>query len=744
MDHDLIMTSLLKWIRSSAEYIVEVDPERNLCYYGTGDSVWGINTLKKAMAAYAVASEYEGFDEALAGMTRERARRLAHGMLRYALETHLEGSMTLTDGRKWGHTWISSLGLERVMHAVDLLLPEAEPEAQSLFRRVQCSECDWLCDEYEIVAERYNFIDKTGFIADYGKTNNRNKPESNAWNGSVLYRTAMMFPDAPRAEEYKKRAARFLANAVSVASDARNQTVYEGKTVAELFVGDNFFESYALDHHAYLNLGYAALTLSNLAMAHYGFYSRGLETPPAVFHHAEDLWRFVKTCTFPDGTLARVGGDARTRYCYCQDFMVPLLIFAKDVFGDPDAEAMEENWIRKICYEQELSGDGSYLLERCAALKEASPLYYTRLESDRALAFSIAWQWERLLAGRANCDPAKGGCERTLAEPYHGFSLERTEKRLVSWCWRGAEGPTGLCVPSDGSDWAEYRHNMFPEICSNSQVPELLKECEHEQCEFPGGFLSVGRAENYALRFHAEAEADKHVADIRIAAAALPDDAGMIVLQYAKNLRRAWLRSVKPGYLLIQNDIFNGKRRLLRCEPGEKILLSSGGEDAVWKTGSDWLNLDDKLGVVRCYGDGELELYRPSRRQIGISGRAFRDEMLYAEEVCIGARTKSFWAQENEIVADVGFAVAAGLSAEETQAMAAEQFPVEPGGTLRAATVFGADGKQYTLAADFGYADTAFPFAKDLRRIAAVRIENGGAAGMCAALYVKEQTNESI
>ena len=734
------MNSLLKWIGASREYLVEVDRERNIWYYGTGDSVWGINTLKKAMAAYAVASEYEDFNETLAGMTRSQARQIAYGILRYALETHLEGSMTLTDGKKWGHTWISSLGLERVMHAVDLLLPAADPELQELFRRVQCSECDWLCDEYEIVAERYNIIDKTGFIADYGKTNNRNKPESNAWNGSVLYRTAMMYPDAPRAAEYRQRAAKFLANAVSVASDAQNQTVYEGKTVAELFVGDNFFESYALDHHAYLNLGYAALTLSNLAMAHYGFFSRGLETPPAVFHHAEDLWRFVKSCTFTDGTLARVGGDARTRYCYCQDFMVPLLIFAKDILRDPDAEEMESNWMQKICYEQDLSGDGSYLLERCAALKEDSPLYYTRLESDRALAFSIGWQWNRMIGDRIRPDPAKSGYKRVLAEPYHGFSMERTPKRLASWCWRGAEGPTGLCVTPDGSDYAEYRHNMFPEICSNSQVPELLKECEHRQTEFEGGFLTLGRAENYALRFHAEAEADKHVADVWAAAAALPDESGMIVLQYAVNLRRAWLKSVKPGYLLIQNDIFNGKQRLLTYEHGERLLLSSGGDDAVWKSGSSWLNFDGELGVVLCCGGQELELYRPSRRQIGISGRSFRDEMLYADEVCVNARTKSFWAKEKEPVVDLGFGLGVGLDAEQTKAMRAPQYPLGSG-SLRAASVYGSDGKLYTLVANFGEATTEFPFTEEQRVIAATAEFDGVGGkipGQSAVLFVKE------
>lgn len=700
MDYSPYYNSLLKWIGASREYLHTVNAEKNIMFYGTGDSVWGVNTLKKAFAAYTVASEYDAFDEHIAGMTREKARSTARGMLRYALETHLEGSMYLTDGKKWGHTWISSLGLERVMHALDLMLPELSEEELMLLKRVQCSECDFLCDTYVIEAERYNIIDKTGFVADYGKTNNKNKPESNVWNGAVLYRTAMMFPDAPRASQYKARAAEFFVNGISVASDAQSGKEYDGRTVASMFVGDNFFESYALDHHGYLNLGYAALPLSNIAMLHYAYQSRGLKTPEAVFHHAGDLWSFIKACTFEDGTLCRVGGDARTRYCYCQDFMVPILIFARDVLHDPDAENMEYNWMNKICYEQALSGDGSYLLERCASLKEESPLYYTRLESDRALSCSIGFLWNDMIGKKAGTNKNIGSCISQWSEPYHGACILRSDRRLASWCWRGAEGPTGLCVPRNGSDYAEYRHNMFAEIRSHSQVDEVIKEKEHSVKLVDGGFLSIGRAETYALRFYAEAEPDKLIAVHDVAVAALPDDGTMLVMQRAKNLHRAYLKSVKPGYLLVQNDIFNGKRRIMRYERGEKLLLTASGADKPWRLDSKWANFDDTLGVTLCYGDDSLSLYRPSKRQIGISGRELPEGMLYAEEVCIAPRTESFWAEQDEFIVDAGFAVFIGIDAQQTKKRQVGTAVKKK--DVRCAGVCGADGRKYMLAANFG------------------------------------------
>ncbi len=717
MNYSTYFDSLLKWISAAQEYLVTVDSVENTMYYGTGDSVWGINTHNKALAVFAVTSESIFFDDRKAGMTRQEARNIALSMFRYSIRTHLVGNSKLTDGKKWGHTWISSLAIERIMHAVELLLPVITEEEKELFRRIQLSECDWLCDEYTIEAERFNYVDKTGFIGDYGKTNNRNKPESNIWNGSVLLRASMMFPDAPRIQEYFDRGVAFLVNGISVAVDEKSNKMYNGKTVAELFVGDNFFESYALDHHGYLNLGYAAICLSNIAMIHYGFQNRGLATPSVVFHHVEDLWKLLKTCTFEDGTLSRVGGDPRTRYCYCQDYMIPVFIFAKDVLNDPDAKAMEEKWLDKVIYEQSLSPDGSYLYERCSSLKEVSPLYYTRLESDRALSFSIGYEWNRLIenTGTDKIVTRKPDFLSQWSEPYHGACVLRNPNRFTTWCWRGADGPTGQCLNPGDSHYSEYRHNMFAEIKSNSQVDEIIKEKEYAIRLLPNSFITLGKADTYGLRFYGEAEPDKLVANHDVAVAALPDNHTMIVMQRAKVIHRSYLRSVKGGYFLVQNDIFNGKKRNLHY--GDRIVelkMASGG-DRVFETDSRWMNFDDHLGVCLMYGAKSLSLYRPSHRQIGISGRSLKDEMLYAEEVCILPRIKSFWAQPGELIVDAGFAVMAGISAKDTSSCIVhenEQFLKCDDPDVRCAVIGGADGYLYAAAANFGN-NNATLFMKD-------------------------------
>src|SRR5690606_23469825 len=104
-----------------------------------------------------------------------------------------------------------------------------------------------------------------------------------------------------------------------------------GKTVADRYVGDNFFDSYALNHHGYLNVGYMVICLSNIAMLHFSYKLQGFKIPDALYHHAEELWSVIRKLTFDDGRLIRIGGDTRIRYCYCQDYILPVWMLAEDL-----------------------------------------------------------------------------------------------------------------------------------------------------------------------------------------------------------------------------------------------------------------------------------------------------------------------------------------------------------------------------------------------------------------------------
>jgi hypothetical protein len=715
--HSDYLRLLEPWVKAFREYCYTPPARKELLCYGTGFNGWGMQTHQKAFAAIAVLAADPGTDRTRTGMSRTELLDSALRMLRFTLESHVEGSYQCEDGTSWGHTWISALGVERMMHGVEAVEAHLTAEDRELLRRVLVSECDWLLDHYEILGHPLN-------------ESGRNKPESNLWNGSLLHRTAALYPDTPRAEAYREKGSRFLVNGVSVASDALSAAVVDGRPVSEWFVGDNFLEeSYALNHHGYLNVGYMVICLSNAAMLHFTFKRLGMAPPEALYHHVRELWDTVKPMLFPDGRLIRLGGDTRVRYCYCQDYLLPALLLAADGFGDGDCPALEAGWLGQVQVEMAANGDGSYLSARCAELKRVSPLYYTRLESDRAVCLSYGAYWRRrfdsLPEGRGERGLYKPAVPYVCKDMYHGASFVKGERRIASWTWLAAEGPQGLCLPADGSDLAEWRYNLAGRI-QGTGVSNEYQTVSHAQHMFEGGFVTWGKALACSGELLAEQQSRDVLAVAQTAFAALPDDCTVVALQYAKTVTRSYISSVRGLLLHVPNDVFNGSRRTYRYGESETVLEGAGGGERMGtvrrngtnpvdgaeqriNTGSRWLNVDGRLGVVQAYGNEPLTLYRPGRRQIGLKHRHQSDTlgMLYADEIC-----SPFWdslrdVPPDTVLVDTGFAVLAGCGPQETRKLAegggcAAVVEVGAAEAVRVMLVKGADGLRYLLAANFG------------------------------------------
>jgi hypothetical protein len=95
---------------------------------------------------------------------------------------------------------------------------------QAALRRVLVSEADWLLTEFQRGGLH-------GVAADRWNSSGKNQPESNLWNGAILWRTAALYPDHPHAADWQERAHRFLLNAVGVPADAsRSASVLWGPT----------------------------------------------------------------------------------------------------------------------------------------------------------------------------------------------------------------------------------------------------------------------------------------------------------------------------------------------------------------------------------------------------------------------------------------------------------------------------------------------------------------------------------
>ncbi|MFW5798636.1 MAG: hypothetical protein ACOCXX_03175 [Planctomycetota bacterium] len=666
-----------------------VPPERtDLLAFGSGYNTWGVQTHQKAFSALAVLAADPATDYSRVGCGRDELIDRCLRMLRFNLESHIEGSFHCTDGTSWGHTWISVLGVERMMHAVEAIESSLADDDRELLERVLVSEADWLTDHYEIVA---------------GPIEN-NKPESNLWNGALLHRVATMYPDTPRAEQYRDKGSRFLVNSISIASDADSDSVVDGRPVHDWFIGDQFFDpSFALNHHRYLNVGYMVICLSNAAMVDFFYRTRGVEPPEALLHHLEDLWNVVRGFVLPDGRLCRIGGDTRVRYCYCQDYLIPTLLQAAERFGSVEAPAMEAGWLAQVRREVEHNGDGSYLSDRCRELSTASQLYYTRLESDRACTLSMGAYWRRVLSIPDEIvQPEPLRC--TWHDDYHGASMVRGRRRLSSWVWRSAERPQGLVVPVDASDMAEWQVNLSADVVGEGgkNIQEMV---DHGEAVFDGGFVAWGRSEAHSSWMMAEGQREESVAYNRVAFAALPDDRTTVVLQHMTGTpRRVFFNEIRAVNLKVPNDLFNGNTRRFASDDGTIERRGVGSEPEELTLHSDWLTIDDRLSLVAGYGIHGLQLLRPGRRQIGLSKYDAKERaggMLFAEEIVACRRTGLQSMEPGSLLVDCGFAVLAGTDAETTRRWCNEGGirPVQcDDNAVRAVVVKGDDGSSYVLA----------------------------------------------
>ncbi|MDD5728417.1 MAG: hypothetical protein PHV59_07645 [Victivallales bacterium] len=685
MNSQMYARVLENWLPAAAKYFYSPGENPEIMCYGTGESHhWAVQTNMNVFAALAVLAMSPDLDETAIGMSREALQDIALKLLRYSLRTHHTGRLFCSNRKQWGHSWISALALERMMpgfEAVQEILPETDKLGM---RKILESESDNLLDNYSITA---------------GISDRDNNPESNIWNGAILLRTAFCYPDTLRREEYLEKATGFFVNGISIPSDRESERIVNGKPVKAWHIGPNFTPNFSLNHHDYMNIGYMAICLSNIAILHFSFKQRGLEVPEEVYFHAEELWETLKKFTFPDGRLLRIGGDNRIRYCYCQDYAVPTWLFAFDRYGDRDALQFESEWFKLVDREAALNPDGGFLSGRLRNIARSSPFYYTRLEGDRAvsMAYGAYWRYSGMMALPDELTPPSPAPEFEWQDEFHGAAMVRDSGRIASWVWMSAQCPNGVFGSPDKSDMAEWQHNLSGELVT-SGLP-TTKVQFHEQQNFTGGFVSSGYVTWTESKTLGEAEQGDVFAWHGIVFAALPDHATAICLQYAETSRRIYLHRRQGLGLKMPNDIFNHCSREYFSAAGKSVLNGRPDKEEIISLESPWLNIDNSLAVFNVYGDEYFSIYRPEKPQIKVSD--FPHTSLYADEICTQFETMYTMAPPGKTVIDTGAVLMTGIEAAATRKQQAHfrPIPVAPG--IRALSAVGADKRKYLLIANF-------------------------------------------
>lgn len=659
---------LARWAGYAEKYWYPISggDDGELGCFGTGYNSWGVQTNQKYIGAIGVPAMDEASEPALAevGISREHLLKRAMAALRYEIATHHVGNAVRTDGSRWGHTWISGLGIERMMHAVDALWPMMTEADRSGFLDVLASEADWLLEEYQVGAFPW---------ASLGP----NHPESNLWNGAILLRAAMMMPGHSHADRWTEKAHSFLLNGISVPRDDESDDPFLGRPLSRWHKGANFFPNFSLDHHSYQNIGYMVICLSNVAMLHYAYALRGRLAPPAVYHHAHELWKVVRGFTFSDGRLLRLGGDSRIRYCYCQDYLLPTLVFAADHFADSLAPHLEAGQIQLLQTEQRHNGGGSFLQRRLEPLKGMSSYYYTRLEADKAVCLAMQLQWRRMRPQlpqprKQNVEQVERQMAATWQEPEHSAIMIRRPTRVAAVSWRACEAPQTLCLPPDDGSLAEWSENLAGRLSPqgeafgkyDSRASHPLIRATQQPLE--GGFVTCGSTLDGTWIDLPEGYRTRNLVRHHLAIAALPDGHTMLRMELARLAPQRAIFNNRRGFKLnVPCDIFNRSQRTLHTAGGSKTLRPRlNAAESLEDLNSNYFNVQDRLGGLVLYGAETFQLYRPGKRRGGLGGS------LYYDEVCLQATLEQFDAAAGELLLDNGTAIFSSLDHKQTAALA--------------------------------------------------------------------------
>lgn len=682
------MTYLKDWIVYVQKYLYTMKDRPELMCFGVGANAggnsWGMQTNQKAMASFIVASYSKQIDWNGTGLSAQTVREQGFAMLRFTLESHISGGYHCTDGKNWGHNWISTLGTARMMHALNAAWNDLTAEDKAAIRRVLISEADWLLNEYPV---------KAGLVQD-------NHPESNIWNGALLYQVACLYPDAPNADAYKKKATVFMINGISIPSDETSSVIYDDIAVKDAFVGANMFETMACNHHSYMNIGYMVICLSNLAMLYFWCRDLGFALPKAFDHHVMQLWKLIRNCTFEDGRLWRIGGDTRVRYCYCQDYALPMWALMAEKYNE-DCSNLIEGWLQQIDCEVKNNGDGSFLSDRLSYMLNMTPYYYTRLESDRACTLSMLGYWKSKYPVSGKNAPEMMDCWH---DEYHGSVMQKSRRRKTSFTWLAGQRPSGMCVPAEESNLAEWQQNMTGRVSSFGAMNDdvILK---HTERLFDGGYLTFGQSASESRRFYCEGYRQDTPAIKTLAYAALPDDATVVCLQHAESPIRIFARSYASLMLRIPNDVYNRNERHYYTQDEEFDL--SGGRYAKEqdKTVGNWLNVDGKMGVAAAQ---PLVLRSPRYRQIDILVNDIQDSnregygTLYCNDVVMSFSDEPQWFNPGDEIYRCGFAVNVGTVAQTKRMASSVRQYVAQTEDLMGVYVTGEDHMEYLMLMNVG------------------------------------------
>ena len=304
------------------------------------------------------------YDKNVVGRSRrELLEEAILPMMRYVVDTHVTGTQTTSDGKPWGNHWQSAHWTQMLARAAWWLWDDLPEELRTGVRRVTAHEAD------RIAAMRPP-----------SQIKRDTKSEENAWNSQIFSVAMLLMPEDPRFAVWENAFQKWVLSSYLRPSDANNQTVVDGRTVAEQFTGANIDEDYTLENHGFVHPDY--MTAFGLSLGcEIDYRLTGRKSPEAMTFNVAGIYENLKWFVLPDGGYVYPNGQD-WRLFRNPDWIRSHLLMACYA-GDPDAWSLAMRSLEAIERMQARSSNGSiYLPEE---------FFFASTHSDLLRSLALSW-----------------------------------------------------------------------------------------------------------------------------------------------------------------------------------------------------------------------------------------------------------------------------------------------------------------------------------------------------------------
>ena len=556
-------------------------------YFGNGQSTeHGARTNADYALIYSFIYKYCNKQTLPTGITIGTIKEHALAAIRYSYNTHKTGTIHCTDSHNWGLVWESSLWSSSTAYA-------------SWLMQDYLTESDKKAIKTLIVTEaNYNLsrIIPTGVNSD-------TKAEENGWDTNILSIAACMYPEEKNAEAWTFKCKQFAMNAYSVVADLYRKDPIkdrvDGKTISEWYIGANLFPDYALENHDFFHTSYLNIPIQEMSESLLAFkaiqnqLNPVFPIPDALKHNVPEVWNtMLKELILADGELAMPNGNDWSMYIYDQLATYSALAC---IYRDPDALMLESITLQYARMRQSTTPDGAFLLKPDVAERRMAVIGHRLVF---AYLYHLFYPTTGIIATK--WDDFSQKHELTKLLPYSNIIRSNNQNRFVTFSWfQSVDGKSyksymGMISPNS----VNYSNIIFPYKTANTgNFTGYIDISGHKRnasfisntySMYPKSFSTSGKLSV------TDGNMTKYLT--------FYSTPGNSIIYQEDMIAEVPGTILKDGGMLlgITTDILTNNSRTLYSQAGS---INSNG-DSVSAISGNWVNVDNKLGMVVNGGNG--------------------------------------------------------------------------------------------------------------------------------------------